>query len=336
MLMCSERSGSNLITRMMGAHPDICSPAPSHLIRLLAENRSRYGDLAVDQNWKRMLSDAAEILQTQLGHWQQKWSAADLHQAVPDRSLIALVRHLFQAEADAAGTSRLFIKENHIYRYLPFLQRAFPDMQIVWLVRDPRDMALSWKNSSILRGDAVRAARIWLEDQSRGLQVMGYLADQTVVHQLRYEDLVSDPATELGRICDALGLEPAPEMVDFHRNGDAVRASGRTSDWQNLDRPVMSTNFGKYRTGLSATEIALVEVVCGEVMEAFGYQREAENTRPLVDLEHELLPLERHEKPGWANVPTAEKELRQARTELLKRIASYPWQPTVQLGVQHA
>ena len=58
MLMCSERSGSNLITRMMGAHPDVCSPAPSHLIRILAENRCRYGDLQVDSHWDRLLNDA--------------------------------------------------------------------------------------------------------------------------------------------------------------------------------------------------------------------------------------------------------------------------------------
>ncbi len=149
MLMCSERSGSNLITRMMGAHPDVCSPAPSHLIRILAENRCRYGDLQNDDLWQRLLNDAVNLLHTQLGNWRCTWTASALRLAVPQRSLGALVRHLFASEAQAAGCGRLFIKENHIHRYLPFLQRTFPDLQIVYLVRDPRDMALSWKNSSI-------------------------------------------------------------------------------------------------------------------------------------------------------------------------------------------
>ena len=94
MLMCSERSGSNLISRMMGAHPDVCSPAPSHLIRVLAENRTRYGDLDDDRNWDRLLADAVDLLATQLGEWRRTWTVDALREAVPERAFRAVVRTL--------------------------------------------------------------------------------------------------------------------------------------------------------------------------------------------------------------------------------------------------
>lgn len=335
MLMCSERSGSNLITHMMGAHPDVCSPAPSHLIRVLAENRCRYGDLQVDSHWERLLADGLDLLRTQLGTWRRTWTVRELRQAVPERDLSALVRHLFAGEAQAAGCDRLFIKENHIHRYLPFLQRTFSNLQIVYLVRDPRDMALSWKNSPILRGDVVRAAGIWHEDQRQGLQVMGYLNAGVDVLQLRYEDLVSEPYGELERICAMLDLKPDPTMVEFHRDGDAIRASGRSDDWKNLERPLMRANFGKYRAGLTPAEIGYVEAVCGEVMTAFGYEPEMEGTS-LSALQAELLPLERQNKPGYAQVPAAEKDLRRARAAVVARIESQPPQLPASARRQHA
>jgi len=336
LLMCSERSGSNLITRMMGAHPEVCSPTPTHVIRVLAENRCRYGDLQDDANWDRMLGDVVDLLQTQLGQWQKKWTASTLHNEVTDRTLVSLVRHLFFAEAEESGCNRLFIKENHIYRYFPLLQRAFPDLQIVHLVRDPRDMALSWKRSSILRGDVVRAAKIWQEDQKRGLQLVGELAGSLALHQVRYEDLVSDSKTELDNICHTIGLTSAEEMVNFHRKNESVSDSARTSDWENLGRPVMSANFGKYRKGLNTKEIALIEAICGETMAAFGYACDINDAPSLSDLEAELVPLERDEKPGWSDVCAEEKELRRARVAVLTRIANYPLQSLMSPSLQGA
>ncbi|MFT5234270.1 MAG: hypothetical protein ACI9UQ_002315 [Candidatus Krumholzibacteriia bacterium] len=53
---------------MMGAHPDVCSPSPTQVIRVMTENRYRYRDLSVDANWDRMLGDVVDLLATR-GTW---------------------------------------------------------------------------------------------------------------------------------------------------------------------------------------------------------------------------------------------------------------------------
>jgi len=225
---------------------------------------------------------------------------------------------VFRAEAAAAGKRRLFIKENHLYRYLPWLSGAFPGLKIVAMVRDPRDMALSWKRSPILRGDVVRAAGIWWEDQMHLLRILA--AREHEIHLLRYEDLIRDPETELRGACRFAGLMWDPAMAAFHDRAEASRDAACTDDWKNLGRPVMDGNSRKWVTGLSAAEAAYVEAVCAEPMEALGYTRETSDPRPVETLAAALIPHERNDKPGWRDVPESEKALRGARTRILERI----------------
>ncbi len=63
-LFCSERSGSNLITKIMNAHPDICGPSPTHALRVFCHQYFRYGDLRNDAHWRVLIDDAGDICRT--------------------------------------------------------------------------------------------------------------------------------------------------------------------------------------------------------------------------------------------------------------------------------
>ncbi len=262
-LICSERSGSNLITRMVDNHPQFCGPSPTHLIRLLVQHRLAYGDLRVAENWDDLCADAADVLATGLGEWRTQPTALELLDVRP-RTLPALLRHVFEGEARACGKERLFIKENHAARLLPFLLTAWPDAQFVYLVRDPRDMALSWKNSAIHRGDVVRAARVWQQDQAEGIAALAQLQDSQRLHRLSYEDLVVVPELELLRLCRFLNVRFCPAMLEFHQAPATVANARQTAAWENLAKPVIAGNARKWQEGLDNTEIALVEAVCAE------------------------------------------------------------------------
>ena len=61
-LICSERSGSNFITKLLNGHPNICGPATKHIINPVARNLFRYGDLSVESNWHELLQDIYELI----------------------------------------------------------------------------------------------------------------------------------------------------------------------------------------------------------------------------------------------------------------------------------
>jgi hypothetical protein len=294
-LICSPRSGRNLITRLVDNHPQFCAPAPTHLIRLLVQHRLAYGDLRANENWDDLCTDAAELLATKVGEWRTQPSALELLDVKP-RTLPALLRHIFEGEARACGKERLFIQEDHTARLLPFLLSAWPDAQFVYMVRDPRDMALSWKRSPVHRGDVVRAARVWQQDQADGITAIAQLQDAHRLHRLSHEDLVVVPELELLRLCRYLNLRFSVAMLELHRS------------------PAASAK------GLDNTETALVEAVCAKEMAFFGYQPESSDPRLMAELEAELLPFERHDKPEYRDLPAAERSLRARREMLVRRM----------------
>lgn len=324
-LQCSERSGSNLITRILGSHPRVCSPSPAHLVRLLCENRMRYGDLGVDRNWYALIDDTVALLETKLGTWRTQLCIEELLSQAPPRSLGALLRRIFSREAAACGKEVLFIKENHLYRYLPFLLTAFPDLRIIYQVRDPRDMALSWKRSAVLRGCVHRAARTWKTDQENGIATLGQLWDTNKILCLKYEDLVADPSSLLPAVCEFVGVDTDPAMLDFHKAEDTRRDARRTADWKNIASPVIRDNFGKFRHGLSRDEIAFIEGTCAAEMAFFGYGTETDGgTDP--DLEARIKALESWEKASYADVSEDERCIRAQRAQVIARIRARPLQ----------
>ena len=321
-LICSERSGSNLITRMFDRHSEFCGPSPSHLIRILAKNRVRYGNLELAQNWKTLCADAALLLQNQLGIWKRKFTAEELETRVPEPTLAALIRYVYGQEAQANGKQRLFIKENHTVSFLPFLLAAFPDSRFVYLVRDPRDMALSYKQTLAHTGGVHEAVQVWLRDQQPGLEAYLHLNEGNRVHLLTYEELVSQPERALPLLCRFAGVNYEAKMLEFHASKQTRQNAGRIKAWENLQQPLLQQNFNKYRTGLTELEIRYTEAACAREMEFFGYQPDFEPSADLPELEQELLKFENQNRVAVSPPSDEELKIREARQKALQQVLS--------------
>jgi hypothetical protein len=287
-LICSERSGSNLITKILDAHPRICGPFPSHMIRTLALNINNYGDLNVDRNWRVLLEDTAELLEHGIAKWKTSFSAEQLAQEIRARTLDSLIRFVYEAEAGANGKNRVFVKENHTYTFLSYLVAHFPASKYVFLVRDPRDMALTWKEAPSAHGAVKSAARQWKEDQRRGLVAYGFLKDLGNIILIRFEELVGDTENTVREVCRFLGVEYSPAMLEFHSKEIVGENAARMSGWEDLRQPIIRDNFNLYKTKLSETEIRFVETLCREEMSFFGYEPRFDDSVPLGELARSL------------------------------------------------
>jgi hypothetical protein len=287
-LICSERSGSNLITKILDAHPRICGPFPSHMIRTLALNINNYGDLGVDRNWRALLEDTAGLLEHGIAKWSTSFSPQQLERELRTRTLGALIRFVYESEASAHGKNRVFVKENHTYTFLSYLVAHFPDSRYVFLVRDPRDMALTWKEAPSAHGAVKSAARQWKEDQGRSLEAYGFLNDLGNIILIRFEDLVGDTENTVRRTCAFLGVEYAPAMLEFHTKGIVGENAARMSSWGDLRQPIIPNNFNLYEARLNEAEIRFVETLCREEMSFFGYEPRFDASVPLEELERSL------------------------------------------------
>jgi hypothetical protein len=161
-----------------------------------------------------------------------------------------------------------------------FIQRVFPDAFFLHVIRDPRDAAASLRAAGASWApwapkSAIAAARLWnaCVEGARGVQ------GSAQYREVRYETLQSDTVGELERILDWLGVpleraacERAVHACELSRLQKETRGS-------TLPLPGEKSPTGFFRTGevggwrreLSASDVRVIEQICGELMTPLGY-----------------------------------------------------------------
>lgn len=271
-LMCSERSGSNFITKLLNGHSKICGPSTKHIINPVVRNLFRYEPLTNDENWEELLKDIHRLMNVNFSVWKKTFPLEDLKNLGPVGDTAALIRNIFSEETKANGKQHVFIKENHLYEFLPYLLLNFPESKYIYLTRDPRDMALSWKKNSIHPGGVVKAARQWQKDQQNSLKNYNDLQKLGKAFFVRYEDLITDSVHYLKEIVNFFGLSYEASILDFHKDEVTQMNAGMQKAWNNLSRGVISDNKEKFRKELSEPEIKAIEKICYCEMKILGYE----------------------------------------------------------------
>jgi Sulfotransferase family len=277
-LICSERSGSNLVSSMMGEHPEVYAHPPYHLGRDLI---LRLHEAAAGGIRSRAMRALVRNAANKVTRFRGDEEAARLTQWFAEQADVspqAIARFVWQQMPLEAHGKRVLVKENNLHQLMFFLVDCFPDAKFVFQVRDPRDYLLScklrkkrWLGNKF--GSVRNALSVWREDQLGGLTAYGLLGPERVLLQ-RYEDLVGRSEETLARLCRFLGLEFDPRMLEFHAGTNAQNLAVKGGPRENLAKPVMTGNFRKYRKGLSRGQIRVVEAHVGDLMDRFGYPRE--------------------------------------------------------------
>ena len=273
-LMSSERSGSNFITKLMNGHSNICGPSTKHIINVVSRNLFRYKDLNDEHNWNELLKDIYLLLNVEFSIWRKKFSYNDLKDLAPKGDIKSLIRNIFYEEARANGKKHVFIKENHVYEFLPFLLIHYPEAKYVYLVRDPRDMALSWKKNSNHLGGVVKGAKQWKKDQQNTLKYYSELNKLGKAYLIKYEDLITESVKYSKEIIEFLGLKYDKNILDFYKDELTKENSQMLKAWNNLSKAVLINNKKKYLNELDSIEIKSIEKICFYEMSHLGYETE--------------------------------------------------------------
>jgi hypothetical protein len=161
---------------------------------------------------------------------------------------------------------------------------GIPTARFVEIVRDPRDVLASkktrrgtvwstkryqekqraWKNLEKAY-DPLWDALSWKAAIQAGMGARRRYTDRTF--RIRYEDLFEDPQRELSRMCEFLGMEFEPAMLDVPAGQPANADSHR-------GRGIAGDSVGRWSGVFSDPETALVQAVTGNEMRALGYDRQ--------------------------------------------------------------
>ena len=338
-LICTERSGSNLIEQVLGAHPDVCVLSSvhhglrllQHLHYTLPKGSTSLPSGKESSAWRVLVGRAAKRIAWVRSEAEAQrlraWVGAKRRVAAAD-----FARFLYFELPQEAKDRLVFIKERGLQHLMFFFLETFPNAKFVFQVRDPRDVLLSaqqlrggWPRN--LFGSTRQALACWDQDQRFGLAALGLLGKERV-HLQRYEDLVGDPEGTLRALATFLAIRWDDSMLSFHETPTARRRSQQDpAAHGNLGKPLLRENFGKWRRGLSAGEVKTVEAHLGGLMDRFGYPREHE-MRPIHLLKALLLaPIERvanRDLHLWRHERDVERDLIRLDREPLLPPLDYP------------
>ena len=138
-----------------------------------------------------------------------------------DRTTESLFKILIANDAELKGKQRAGAKFPVHFSYVSTLTDWFPDCKILHLTRDPRAIYASQskryasKKKSSLAKSAIRFTTlvyITLSYRWAGLIHNRYKNNQNYLLS-RFEDTVTQPETQLRRICDFLRIDYTPEML---------------------------------------------------------------------------------------------------------------------------
>jgi hypothetical protein len=257
---------------MLGSHPDFCAPHSPHIVKVFVPLLPNYGPLTETSNLKSLAADMVHVVSIQLRGWPHLPTADEVVENCTEQSFAGLVNSLYDLAAKEEGKSRSFIKDNGNMQHAADISLLFPDATFVYLVRDARDVALSWKKSPGHPGGVKEAARMWRTEQAYTLQFLGMCPDPSRIAVVHYEDLISSPDPELRRICNVVGVSYDDAMLEFHKGSEAKTSADAAIGWKNLTSPVMKDNRGKYLKELSVGEQKAIERIAGRQMLQLGYK----------------------------------------------------------------
>jgi hypothetical protein len=267
----SARSGTSLLSRIVGAHPRIAIPFESHLYNTFYPWLKYYGDLHIEKNRERLLDD---ILSTEvMRDWYPQPDRQHTLEAIEQFDFHGIVNSLMQEWTKAQGKQRWGEKTPwHIFYWREILD-GFPKAKIIHIVRDGRDSSLSWKRARFGPKHIYPLAQRW----SQYLSIVHELStavDAESFYEVRYEDLIADPERIAREICNFIGEEFSPEMLSFYSNNAPYPTDQQNQ--KNLTKPILPENTGKWRTAMTAREIRIFEAVAGSMLDRYGYERRAE------------------------------------------------------------
>jgi hypothetical protein len=261
------RSGTGLIRNLLRSHPRLTFPGESHFIPGFFRAYGNPGS-------GREASELAErILKLE---WIKSWGLAlDPSQFAYCRSYAEIVAGIYTEWARKENKVRWGDKTPQYVAEIPTLLEVFPNSKIIHIIRDGRDVALSWLRVNFGPENVFTAASDWKRFVEAG-RSYGSSAQPGTYMEIFYEQLVEEPRESLERVCAFLDEPFSDDIVKpnpLERNFREPKFGKRSPTYASQTE-IVGTNPGKWREKMSGRDRVIFESVAGDLLASLGYQTE--------------------------------------------------------------
>ncbi|MBS1593979.1 MAG: sulfotransferase [Bacteroidetes bacterium] len=273
----TQRSGSNLLRLMLSQLPGVFAPHPPHIMLNFYPLMDRYGDLERDENFSQLIDDVCHVVELNPVPWEGAvLDRARIWDMCRRRSLLEVFIRIHELQCIVHGLNTWCCKSLETVAHIDHYAAEGVYPYIIYLYRDGRDVALSFRKAIVGEKHFYHLARKWRQDQQQALDFLETISADRLV-TLSYKDLIAEPTAYIHHICDKFSLPYSDSILDYYKSEESKRTAVSGHMWENVAKPIMKDNSGKFLKEMSHEDLVIYESVAGDMLERLGFEL---TTRP--------------------------------------------------------
>jgi hypothetical protein len=274
----SGRCGSTILASVLNAHSKICVP---HELQILV-NRGLYDKYYSGEAQKFTADDFIRFIRKRCPYHFEKYFDYISHfrgLLYPQKDLQSLLTELFD-HICYETSKQVFLEQTPWYGlHLDELKELFPELRVIHLIRDGRDVAISYARTPWWTKDIMANLNRWEKEVNIIHEFCRNNPGNCI--ELKYEDLVVQPQVSLSktlRIFDLyfeetmLNPEKLFDYISLFKGDGLVVQSDQYKQW---DKERNSVFFNESIYGWKINKNVSFDVIPNEVkdtLDLFGYE----------------------------------------------------------------
>ncbi len=271
-LIGTQRSGSNLFRLMLNQLDEIHAPHPPHILSTFYPILDRYGDLNIKSNLDRLLLDVIEWVKLNPIKWKNFLISPDkIFSRISDPSIFQIFRSIYVLCAEQSKSSFWLCKSLSNMNYYKMLEKEALDPIYVYLYRDGRDVALSFKKTIVGPKHSYFIAKKWKEEQILCDKIKNEIPKERFI-SIRYEDLLSNPEEILSDFCKKININYNKRVMKYYKSEESKTAASSGDMWSNLSKPLIVNNKAKFVKELRLKDLLIIESIASDILLKLDYE----------------------------------------------------------------
>ena len=284
-ILGNPRSGTSLFRLMLNSHSMINATPECGFLHWWYKKYADWDSSCVTSN---RLDEYISDLESSKRIEDWKMDYAQLKEKIvqenPDNyAKLGEIVYVFYGEQKGKKAKVIADKNNYYINHFNDLNEIWPDAKYILVVRDGRDVACSYLNMETLvtnspykpklSTDIKTIAKEWLTNNQNVLSFSESLNNNQFM-VIRYEDFVTNSELYLTKVCNFLGLNFEPEMLNYYiKNAKEQDEPLSSLDWKKktLEKPDKE-NIGKYKMELEKESIVEFNAIATDLLQKFNYE----------------------------------------------------------------
>jgi len=212
------RCGTTMLAQMLNSHSAICVPLELQILFEYSNNGSGLYEIFKDKKNEYFgPDDFVDVIESKCPYKFHKYfdyRSFFTKQRYPIRNLRKLVYSLCSKIAESKN-KKILIEQTPWYgQRIDILNELFPDAKYIHMIRDGRDVAISFARTPWWSDDIGQNLERWHNEIQHIIDSSNKILGPDQLLQVRYEDFVDQPQNGLVRICKFLGVDFEDTILD--------------------------------------------------------------------------------------------------------------------------